>query len=134
MEQQSKEELRKEFTQEHIERFFQLVDDIENRCMASDGPVTPTLQEMQEEELSEIWHIIKLFYDDQKEWQRLSDIAEEETKDANTYLRKHGLNPDKIAEDGIKFVKQVSDNIKLKEQLSAKDAEIKELKEKLNQK
>lgn len=29
--------------------------DVEDRCMAADGPVTPTLQEMTEDELRQIW-------------------------------------------------------------------------------
>lgn len=38
-----------------IERFNQNIDAIEDRCLEADGPVTPTLQEMTETELSEIW-------------------------------------------------------------------------------
>ncbi len=33
----------------------EIVESVENRCMAADGPVTPTLQEMSEEELRELW-------------------------------------------------------------------------------
>ena len=32
-----------------------IVDRVENRCMAADGPVTPTLREMREDELAELW-------------------------------------------------------------------------------
>jgi hypothetical protein len=41
------------------ERFNDIVERVENRCMAVDGPVTPTLQEMQESELRELWRIIQ---------------------------------------------------------------------------
>lgn len=43
---------------ELIEEFNSLIDRIENRCMASDGPVTPTLKEMREDELARIWQIL----------------------------------------------------------------------------
>ena len=38
--------------------FNRIIDNIESRCMATDGPVTPTLQEATEEELSSLWHLI----------------------------------------------------------------------------
>lgn len=38
-----------------IDRFNKIIDNIECRCMAVDGPVTPTLQEMKEDELAAIW-------------------------------------------------------------------------------
>lgn len=40
---------------EAIERFQRTILAIENRCMAADGPVAPTLQEMTEVELAKIW-------------------------------------------------------------------------------
>lgn len=40
-----------------IDKFNKIIDQIENRCMACDGPVTPTLQEASEEELSELWRL-----------------------------------------------------------------------------
>lgn len=36
-------------------RFNAIVDAVETRCMAVDGPVTPTLREMREEELADLW-------------------------------------------------------------------------------
>jgi hypothetical protein len=44
---------------EAIKEFNRIIDNIEARCMASEGPVTPTLKEMSEEELSEIWKLLK---------------------------------------------------------------------------
>lgn len=41
------------------ERFNAIVDRVENRCMAADGPVTPTLQEMTERELGQLWRIVQ---------------------------------------------------------------------------
>jgi hypothetical protein len=38
-----------------VKRFNSIVDAVEARCMAVDGPVTPTLQEMTETELSSLW-------------------------------------------------------------------------------
>jgi len=45
-------------TKQKIQRFNRIIDNIENRCMAVDGPVTPTLKEATEEELSELWRIL----------------------------------------------------------------------------
>ena len=39
--------------------FNEIVDTVESRCMAIDGPVTPTLQEMRETELAELWRIVQ---------------------------------------------------------------------------
>lgn len=36
-------------------RFNAIIDRVEARCMAVDGPVTPTLDEMEEQELAELW-------------------------------------------------------------------------------
>ena len=41
-----------------IDRFNRIIDNIENRCMAVDGPVTPTLKEATEAELSELWALL----------------------------------------------------------------------------
>jgi hypothetical protein len=38
-----------------IDRFNRSIDSIEVRCMAADGPVTPTLEEMTDAELADIW-------------------------------------------------------------------------------
>jgi hypothetical protein len=38
-----------------IARFNSIIEAIEARCMATDGPVTPTLKEMTEQELTDIW-------------------------------------------------------------------------------
>jgi hypothetical protein len=40
------------------EKFLKIIDRIEARAMAMDGPVTPTMEEATEEELSEIWHCV----------------------------------------------------------------------------
>lgn len=51
-----------------IEEFNTTIEAIENRCMATDGPVTPTLQEASEDELSRLWQLIQGI---KKEHQRL---------------------------------------------------------------
>lgn len=35
----------------------EIIESVDNRCMAADGPVTPTLQEMRQEEISMIYAI-----------------------------------------------------------------------------
>ena len=42
-----------------ISSFNRIIDGIEQRCMAVDGPVTPTLQEMKEKELRNLWLAIQ---------------------------------------------------------------------------
>ncbi len=42
-----------------IDDFNNIIDLIENRCMASEGPVTPTLMEMREDELAKIWQLLQ---------------------------------------------------------------------------
>jgi hypothetical protein len=38
-----------------IQTFNAVVEAVESRCLAADGPVTPTLREMREDELSKLW-------------------------------------------------------------------------------
>lgn len=42
-----------------VERFNNIVDRVEARCMAVDGPVPPTLQEMREDELADLWRTVQ---------------------------------------------------------------------------
>lgn len=42
-----------------IDQFNRIIEAIENRCMAVDGPVTPTLSEMREDELALIWELLQ---------------------------------------------------------------------------
>ncbi len=39
------------------EKIVQIIMRVENRCMAVDGPVTPTTKEISEEELQLIWKL-----------------------------------------------------------------------------
>ena len=41
------------------DKFNQIIDTVENRCMAVDGPVTPTLREMREDELRDLWMAVQ---------------------------------------------------------------------------
>jgi hypothetical protein len=38
-----------------LRRIAQIIQEVDNRCLAADGPVTPTLQEMTQDELSRIY-------------------------------------------------------------------------------
>lgn len=42
------------------ERVLDVVTTVEGRCMAADGPVTPTLREMREDELRVLWRAAKV--------------------------------------------------------------------------
>jgi hypothetical protein len=42
-----------------FDRFNTIIDTVEARCLATDGPVTPTLQEMREVELAELWRCVQ---------------------------------------------------------------------------
>ena len=38
-----------------LDRIRKIIEAVDNRCMAADGPVTPTLQEMTQAEISSIY-------------------------------------------------------------------------------
>lgn len=40
-----------------LRRIAEIIESVDQRCMAVDGPVTPTLREMTQEELSEIYRL-----------------------------------------------------------------------------
>ena len=40
---------------EKLKRIAEIIEHVDNRCAAVDGPVTPTLQEMSQNEISEIY-------------------------------------------------------------------------------
>lgn len=42
-----------------VRTFNSIVDGVESRCMAADGPVTPTLREMREDELRALWKSVQ---------------------------------------------------------------------------
>ncbi len=44
-------------TSEKLKRIAGIIERVDNRCMAADGPVTPTLQEMTQSEISEIYKL-----------------------------------------------------------------------------
>ena len=44
---------------EQIDHFNDIIDRIERRCLAADGPVTPTLEEMREDELASLWNSLQ---------------------------------------------------------------------------
>jgi hypothetical protein len=42
---------------ERLRRIARIIEGVDNRCMAADGPVTPTLQEMRQDEIQEIYDL-----------------------------------------------------------------------------
>lgn len=45
---------------ERLDAIAQIIENVDNRCMAADGPVTPTLKEMTQEEIKVIYELAKL--------------------------------------------------------------------------
>ena len=44
---------------ERLRRIAQIIQEVDERCLAADGPVTPTLQEMRQSEISEIYALAR---------------------------------------------------------------------------
>ena len=44
---------------ERLNRITRIIEQVDNRCMAVDGPVSSTLEEMTQEEISEIYRLSK---------------------------------------------------------------------------
>lgn len=44
---------------ERLDAIAQIIENVDNRCMAADGPVTQTLKEMTQEEIKEIYELAK---------------------------------------------------------------------------
>jgi len=42
---------------EKLKRIAEIIERVDNRCMAVDGPVTPTLLEMSQDEITEIYKL-----------------------------------------------------------------------------
>lgn len=40
-----------------LKRIAEIIENVDDRCMHVDGPVTPTLEEMTQEEISEIYEL-----------------------------------------------------------------------------
>jgi len=47
------------FAVSRLERILNIIEGVEIRCMAADGPVTPTIREMREDEMREIYNLAK---------------------------------------------------------------------------
>lgn len=45
--------------QHKLDRIAEIIETVDNRCMAADGPVPPTLSEMTQAEISEIYKLAK---------------------------------------------------------------------------
>lgn len=46
--------------EKRLGRIAEIIELVDSRCMVADGPVTPTLKEMTQGEISEIYHLSKL--------------------------------------------------------------------------
>lgn len=44
---------------QRLARIAQIIENVDLRCMAADGPVTPTLQEMTQDEISRIYALAR---------------------------------------------------------------------------
>lgn len=42
---------------QRLAKIAQIIENVDNRCMLADGPVTPTLQEMTQKEISQIYKL-----------------------------------------------------------------------------
>jgi len=42
---------------DRLKRIAEIIEHVDNRCMAADGPVTKTLDEMTQQEISEIYSL-----------------------------------------------------------------------------
>ncbi len=45
---------------ERLDKIADIIESVDHRCSAADGPVTPKLQEMTQDEMSEIWRLADL--------------------------------------------------------------------------
>lgn len=44
---------------ERLRRIAEIIEIVDHRCVAADGPVTPTLQEMTQQELTDIYRLAR---------------------------------------------------------------------------
>ena len=51
--------MRKTTDGERLDRIAEIIEAVDNRCMAADGPVSKTLEEMQQSEISAIYALAK---------------------------------------------------------------------------
>lgn len=94
------------------DRFNQIIDQIEIRCMANDGPVTPTLKEATEEELSELWQLVNEISPKRKALAKKVLRGEETNDDVKEYLRQQGEDAEVIGKQGKVFVRVLTEKIK----------------------
>lgn len=95
------------------DEFNNIIDSIELRAMASDGPVTPTLQEASEAELSRLWELINEISPKRKALSKkmLKDTAND--SEVVEYLRINGVDAKQVGHEGSVFVKTVTEKIRL---------------------
>lgn len=52
--------MKKPTEKERLKKIADIIEGVDHRCMAADGPVTPTLEEMTQEEISEIYRLASM--------------------------------------------------------------------------
>lgn len=87
------------------DEFNDIIDAIEMRAMAADGPVTPTLKEATEEELSRLWELVNEISPKRKALARKQLKGTATNEEVNECLRQEGLDPEEIGRQGVVFVK-----------------------------
>jgi hypothetical protein len=100
------------------DEFNAIIDAIETRAMACDGPVTPTLQEATEEELSRLWELVNEISPKRKALARKQLKGTATDAECDEYLRQEGIDPEEIGRQGVVFVKTLSAKIKMEQALS----------------
>ena len=56
-----------------LKQITKIIEDVDNRCMAADGPVTPTLEEMSQDEILEIYSLARKVNNTKKGEQTMSE-------------------------------------------------------------
>jgi hypothetical protein len=100
------------------DEFNAIIDAIETRAMEADGPVTPTLQEATEDELSRLWELVNEISPKRKALARKQLKGTATDAECDEYLRQEGIDPEEIGRQGVVFVKTLSAKIKMEQALS----------------
>lgn len=100
------------------DEFNAIIDAIETRAMAADGPVTPTLQEATEGELSRLWELVNEISPKRKALARKQLKGTATDTECDEYLRQEGIDPEEIGRQGVVFVKTLTTKIKMQQALS----------------
>lgn len=114
------------------DEFNSIIDNIEFRAMASDGPVTPTLQAASEEELSRLWELVNEISPKRKALGRKILKGNCSDEEVNQYLTDQGLDPEQVGREGSVFVKTAMDKIRLEKLVESYKKYVDLLNEEIN--